>query len=292
MKPALRCAVVGDPIAHSLSPVMHRAAYRQLGVEGRYDALRVPAGALAEALAPGGPGAELTGVSVTMPLKAEALALAAEADELSRRLGVANTLLRPAPGEPWRAENHDVAGIVTALTEGGVTTPRSALLWGSGATAHSAVAALLELGVTQLWVGARSPERAAEVIAGAQRDGVDARGVPWSAPLPPGEVDVVVSALAAPGAQALLGILDGVPGGWLLPAPVLFDVLYHPWPTPLAAHAAHQGVQVISGLEMLLHQAGRQVERMTGHGPAPLTAMRAAALAELQARAGHAAGTT
>ena len=166
-----RFAVVGSPVGHSLSPVLHRTAYAALGVrDAVYERHEVPAGALEEFLLHG-PGRELTGLSVTMPGKPEAFALAAETDAASRALRVSNTLLRRADGS-WRAENHDVHGIVAALRDHGAVDGDSGAVLGSGATALSAVAALVELGARTVLLSARSAEKQIPVRAGALEPGV------------------------------------------------------------------------------------------------------------------------
>jgi shikimate dehydrogenase len=170
-------------------------------------------------------------------------------------------------GDRRRAYNTDVAGIVTAVREAaggaGPGWPGSAVVLGAGGTAQAALAALAELGVTEPTVLVRDPARAGELRAAAGRLGVRPAvraGLPG--PIPP--ADLVVSTLPAGAADRL----DP-------PGTVLLDVVYSPWPTPLATAARARGATVISGLAMLLHQAAAQVTLMTGRA-APLGAMRAA----------------
>lgn len=277
-----RFAVVGSPIGHSLSPVMHRAAYAALGrTDVEYSAIEVREGELRALLAPDGAATDLAGLSVTMPLKREARALAVEADDISERLGIANTLIRRSDGT-WRAENHDVHGIAAALRDHGLRDPSTGAVIGSGATAVSAVAALVELGVRDLRLTARSPEKLAPAVALAEAHGISTAVVPW---LEAGvlDADVAVSALAGPGAAVLADHLARSASSGPLPS-VLLDVLYEPWPAPVAAVLAQRGVEIASGLEMLVHQAGRQVESMLTVDAAPLDAMRTAAQQELTRR--------
>lgn len=281
----LRFAVIGSPVEHSLSPVMHRTAYRLLGLGGSagapvYDRCEVPAGELARFLREG-PGRDLAGASVTMPGKPEAFALAAETDRTSQDLGISNTLVRRADGS-WRAENHDVHGIVAALRDHGAIAPARGGVLGSGATALSAAAALLELGAGEILVSARSPHKLQALEDLAARGGATVRRIPWSASHRVLEADVVISALAIDGARAVARTWTDLSH---LAVPEQFlDVLYDPWPAPLAAIVAEQGGVVVDGLEMLAHQADMQIRSMLGVQAAPVPEMLAAARAELAAR--------
>lgn len=281
-----RFAVLGSPIDHSLSPTLHRAAYRALGLEGiTYERFEVRSGELA-AFWQDGPGAELDGASVTMPGKPEAFALADEADAGSRRLRIANTLLRLLDGTV-RAENHDVHGIAEALrrAKSGAASPDDGSVGGvlgSGATALSAVVALLELGATDLMLSARSPEKLEALRALGESAGAAVRIIPWDRAHEVLTAGTVVSALAAEGAAQVAGTWSQLPD---VPVPgTVLDVLYHPWPAPVAALLEERGSRVVSGLEMLLHQADQQIRSMLGVAAAPLDPMREAALAELASR--------
>lgn len=283
-----RFAVVGSPIAHSLSPVLHTAAYRSLGVtDAGYERFDVPAGTLGAFLREG-EGTRLQGLSVTMPDKVEAHDLADEHDATSRELGIANTLLRTGE-DSWRAENHDVHGITAALrdhlpgsTSGRGTDPAVAGVLGSGATALSAVAAAAQLGVHRVLLSARSPEKLAPLRQLSEHRGIAVTEVPWSGSEQVLEADVVISALAIDGARALA---ESWSERSLPPMPLaLLDALYDPWPAPLSALVGTHGGQVASGLEMLIHQADLQMRSMLGIDAAPLGAMREAALEALGSR--------
>lgn len=279
-----RFAVVGSPVGHSLSPVLHRTAYAALDVrDAVYERHEVPAGAL-EAFLLHGPGRELSGLSVTMPGKPEAFALAAETDAASRALRVSNTLLRREDGS-WRAENHDVHGIVAALRDHGAREGGSGAVLGSGATALSAVAALLELGARTVLLSARSPEKLNPLEEFARERGVEARRIPWDRHHEVLEADTVVSALAIGGAEAVAAQWREAAS---LPQPgVLLDVLYDPWPAPIAAVVAAAGGEVADGLEMLAHQADMQLRSMLGVYAAPVGRMLAAARQELARDVGY-----
>jgi shikimate dehydrogenase len=278
----VRAAVLGHPIAHSLSPVLHAAAHRELGLERewRYDVVDVSEEQLPGFVAALGP--EWGGLSLTMPLKQAVLPLLAHVSPLAAAVGAVNTVLplagpMPAPGEPlaWRGENTDVHGIVAALGEAGVRRAATAAVLGGGATAASALAALHRLGVRAPTVHVRSPLRAAALQGVADRLGVEVDVAPWERAHRALGAEVVVSTVPAGAADALAGDLRRPQAG-SAPAPgVLLDAVYAPWPTRLALAWAARGGAVVGGGAMLLHQAGEQVRLMTGH-PAPLEAMRAA----------------
>ncbi|WP_282580294.1 shikimate dehydrogenase [Nocardioides sp. InS609-2] len=265
-----RCGVLGDPISHSLSPVLHRAGYVATGLDWEYDARRVPAGTLADVV--GSLGEQWRGLSLTMPLKREALPLAAEVSDAARLAGAANTLVR-SDDLTWSAGNTDIGGARAALAERGVTALTSATILGGGATASSTGLALCDLGAREVRLLVRSADRAAETAS-----------VLRSHPGRPDVVvaglddvvtgDVVVSTIPAEAQEA--GLVTRCAD-----VPVLFEVLYSPWPTPLAAAA--DGRVLVSGLDLLVHQAALQFGLFTGVD-APLDAMRAAGEQALAAR--------
>lgn len=262
-----KAAVLGSPIAHSRSPQLHLAAYRALGLQGwTYDRIECDAERLPALVAGFGP--EWVGVSVTMPGKFAALAFADERTPRAERIGSANTLVRTETG--WLADNTDVDGVSGALGSAGDISGGEAIVLGSGGTAPAAVVALAELGVSRITVAARNPDNAARVVALATDVGVPARhctldeaGLSKAA----AAASVMVSTLPADVAAAFAPVLAGVP--------VLLDAIYDPWPTPLATAVTAAGGTVISGLQMLLHQAFTQVELFTGR-PAPCAAMTCA----------------
>jgi shikimate dehydrogenase len=259
----VRAAVLGSPIAHSLSPALHRAAYAALGLDWQYDGIEVASGELAAFV--GGLGPEWAGLSLTMPLKQEVLPLLHTRSRVVEITGAANTVV--ITGGERHGHNTDVHGMVAALREAGVSHVDRAAVIGAGATAASAVVALHDLGCHQIRVLARSEERAKALEPVAAAMGVQLR----YGGLHPLEVEdrwpqLVVSTVPA-------GALDD----WASdPSPEvpLLDVVYAPWPTRLAQAYLAAGAVVVGGAEMLLHQAAAQVELMTGR-PAPLEAMRA-----------------
>ncbi|MFD5214872.1 shikimate dehydrogenase family protein [Microbacterium sp. NPDC058345] len=246
-----RLAVWGDPIGHSRSPALHAAAYRRLGLDWQYDRRRVDAAGFATELA--SLDDTWRGLSLTMPLKEVAHAAAETLDAHARLTGAVNTLLL---GETRHGFNTDVGGIVDAFSSAGTTGLRSVRIVGAGATASSALVAVRELGVERVEVRARRPEAAERLVRIAEELGVDLRVLPFGEPAE--DVDATVATL---------------PSGTVLDAPVavpltasggvLFEAAYAPWPSALAA--GWNGERVISGFEMLLHQAVRQI-RIFLHG--------------------------
>ena len=250
--------MLGLPIAHSRSPQLHLAAYRALGLEGwTYDRIECTADQLPGLVGSFGP--EWVGVSVTMPGKFAALRFADERTERAELVGSANTLVRTTAG--WRADNTDIDGVTGAL---GPVAGRAAVL-GSGGTAPAVVVGLAELGVQDISVVARNQDKAAPLLALGPRLGVEIRWVELGTRLT--DIHAVVSTIPA---DVAAGYADTVAA-----TPLLLDAIYHPWPTPLAAAVEAAGGRVVSGLQMLLHQAFAQVEQFTGL-PAPTEAMRAA----------------
>ncbi|GAA5120018.1 shikimate dehydrogenase [Alloalcanivorax gelatiniphagus] len=269
-----RCGVLGDPIAHSLSPVLHRAGYAEVGLDWVYDAHRVAAGGLAGFLA--GLDAEWRGLSLTMPLKREVLPLLDHLTDRARLAGAVNTLVLEDDGTRV-GDNTDLPGAAAAVRERTPLELRSAAILGGGATATSVGLALVDLGVTSVELLVRDTARATETVD-ALRSHPAAVDVRTSALEAEAEVvaDVVVATIPA-GAQtgALVARCAGVP--------VVFEALYDPWPTPLAAAALTSGRALVGGLDLLVHQAALQFELFTGT-TAPLGVMREAGERALAAR--------
>lgn len=272
-----RAAVLGSPIVHSLSPVLHRAAYRDLGLDWRYDAVEVTESGLAGFVA--GCGPEWVGLSLTMPLKRAVLPLLATRAPLVEVVGAANTVVFGADRR-LAGHNTDVAGMVLALRGIGVQAGPAVVL-GGGATAASALAALAELGCREVRLLARRPEVAGHELAGvADRVGIQLAVGPWPQPgqrLPDADdAPIVVSTAPASAGPSLVAAVPARPG-WLL------DVSYDPWPTVLVQAWEQAGGRAVAGDEMLLHQAVAQVELMVGRAPST-AAMRAALRSAIQAR--------
>jgi shikimate-5-dehydrogenase len=276
----VKAAVAGSPIAHSLSPALHRAAYQALGLAGwSYQAIECDEAGLPGLLA--GCGPDWAGLSLTMPLKRAVLPLLDRTDPVAVQAGAANTVVFGEGGR--HGYNTDVPGMVAALAGAGLAGDRltrdrlSALVLGAGATACSALAAAHGLGLTEVTVAARDHARAGDLRAAGGRLGmiIHLTGYDRLA----GHPELVISTVPAGAADS---VAERIAHGALRPR-FLLDVVYHPWPTRLAVAASAAGAAVAGGFDLLLHQAAGQVELMTGQ-PAPLAAMRAAGRAALAAR--------
>ncbi|GIJ58170.1 shikimate dehydrogenase [Virgisporangium aurantiacum] len=268
-----RAAVLGLPVSHSLSPAMHTAGYAAAGLDAswQYTAVDCAEGELAafvESL-----DETWHGLSLTMPLKEVALTVADRVDPLARALGAANTLVRGADG--WTAYNTDAPGITDALRTAGAgagagtgagRSTRMAIL-GGGGTARAALGAAVDLGAgVTLYV--RRPEAGEDLRPVAHALGVPMTVETWGRAADAATYDVVISTVPKGGADAL------AVAAWAAPT-VVFDVVYDPWPTPLAESARRAECPIVSGLDLLLAQGVRQFELFTGV-PAPVEAMRAA----------------
>ncbi|MDU0315689.1 shikimate dehydrogenase [Phycicoccus sp. M110.8] len=271
-RPVLNAAVLGQPVAHSLSPTLHAAGYRALGLtEWRYTAHEVGADDLAGWV--GERDESWRGLSLTMPLKEVAFEVAATVTETARVTGAVNTLVR-REDLGWDAHNTDVHGIEAALA--GAPHDGAATVLGGGATARSALLALAGLGVRSVQLAVRGDARP-ETLRLAVHAGVAVEVVAladWARD--PGRL--VVSTLPPAGAVAAAAALGGPAGGRKgreLSGATVMDVVYADWPTPLARAATAAGATVVSGLDMLVHQAAEQFRLFTGEAP-PVDAMYAA----------------
>lgn len=262
-----RAAVLGSPIAHSLSPVLHRAAYAALGLDTwSYDRFEVD-----EAGLPGfveGLDESWAGLSLTMPLKRAIIPLLDAISDTAASVEAVNTVVLTEDGRRV-GDNTDIPGLVAALRERGVEKVDSAAILGAGATASSALAALSRICTGPVTAYVRSEARAEEMRGWGERLGVDVRTAEWSSANRAFAAPLVIATTPAGATDALAAEVPDAPG-------TLFDVLYHPWPTPLAAAWSEHGGAVLGGLDLLVHQAVLQVEQMTGVAEAPLAAMRAA----------------
>jgi shikimate dehydrogenase len=256
-------AVLGKPIAHSLSPVLHRAAYAALGLNGwRYDAIECDEGGLAELVSGSDP--RVVGYSCTMPLKRELLRVAGTVSAQAAAIGAGNTLLRV--GDEWHADNTDWIGIRDSLAANGVAASGDVVLLGAGGTAQAALAALA--GAHEVTVLVREPGRARTLLEAADRLDRQVRISTLDEHTALRDAELVISTLPS-------GAADGLAELPWRAGQSLLDASYHPWPSRLATAFDSVGGQVVSGAAMLLYQAARQVELMTGRA-APVPAMRAA----------------
>ena len=258
--PAVRLAVLGSPISHSLSPRLHRAAYAVLGLDWTYEAVECTGDRLPAFVA--GLGEGWRGLSLTMPLKRDVLPLLDAVDETARLAGAANTLLLEsdgAGGARRRGANTDIAGIVRAFGAAHVARSERAVVLGAGSTARSALVALARMGARHVTVAARRPEQARELAPLVDELGMEMATAP---------LDDATDALR--GADTAVSTLPGdaaaaVPLPRALPdEAVLLDVTYAPWPTGIASAWERAGGRVVPGVDMLVHQALDQVRLFTG----------------------------
>ncbi|WP_084477412.1 shikimate dehydrogenase [Actinokineospora enzanensis] len=260
-----RAAILGSPVAHSLSPVLHGAAFAALGLPWTYSRVECDAETLPGFVASLGP--EWVGLSVTMPGKRAALAVASSVTERAVAVGAANTLVRA--GDGWLADCTDVSGVAGALRAGGFGGGGGlGVVLGAGGTACAALAGFVDLGLTSAVVVVRDPARAVDAVECADRLSLPLRVVAWA--------EAPFSGLAAECAVLVNTVPPAAAAGLgtdLASVPCLLDVIYHPWPTPLATAVAAAGGRVVTGLDMLLHQAFDQSTHFTGL-TAPRSAMR------------------
>ncbi|MEU6887664.1 shikimate dehydrogenase [Streptomyces viridosporus] len=270
-----RAAVLGSPIAHSLSPVLHRTAYAELGLDGwTYDRFEVDEKALPGFFETLGPG--WAGLSLTMPLKRAVIPLLDGISDTAASVDAVNTVVFTQDGRRT-GDNTDILGMVAALREHGIDEVDTAAVLGAGATASSALAALARICTGEIAVYVRSAARAAEMRQWAERLGAAVRIADWDDAEQALHAPLVVSTTPA-------GVTDPLARAVPERPAALFDVLYDPWPTVLAARWSAYGGAVVGGLDLLVHQAVLQVEQMTGRAPAPLEAMRKAGERALAAR--------
>ena len=251
-----RCAVLGSPISHSLSPALHRAAYAELGLTGwTYDRFEVTEGELADFVA--GCEGNWRGLSLTMPLKSAALELG-EVDPLARFAASANTLI--FDGLRRRLYNTDIGGLVWAVQQVGAVRPLQVTIVGSGATARSSVLSSAQLGARKLTIMARTPRNAEQLEALGSALQLDVHVLPLDAAPP--AADLLISTVTS-------GAVDPIAATIAHSASIVFDVIYEPWPTALARAAQQAGASVINGLDLLVGQALGQIQLMTGRTVTP-----------------------
>jgi shikimate dehydrogenase len=263
-----RCAVLGSPIQHSLSPALHRAAYAHLGLDWTYDRVEVDEQGLAAFVR--GLDASWRGLSLTMPLKVAVLELG-DVDQLASLAGAGNTLI--AEGGSRTVHNTDIGGLRWAVGEVTTSPLARVTILGAGATASAALIAASQLGAQQVTIVVRTPARAEPLRPLAAQLGVELDIRPWWARLP--DADLAVSTVVSGAADTIApSVVDTVP--------VIVDVIYDPWPTVLATTAEGAGCTVINGRDLLVGQALLQIELMTGHA-VPADVLYAALPAELSA---------
>ncbi len=247
----IKAGVLGSPISHSLSPILHRAVYAELGLAASYEAIEVRAGGLKNFL--DSLDNSWTGFSLTMPLKEEVLKLASVINPIAQKIRSANTLYKGADG--WSATSTDITGFKEALAANSITKMGSVLVIGAGATARAVVGAC-DLITEEITVMSRNPARISEMSNCATKAKLDF--ITWGQTPLISQVDLVVNTTPKLVADSLAGQLSAKPHG------TLFEVLYEPWPTALLARWRTLGSNSIDGLELLIHQGIDQIEIFTG----------------------------
>jgi shikimate dehydrogenase len=250
----IRGAVLGSPITHSLSPRLHRALFDHLKIDGSYEAIEVKSGELSNFFTER--SEEFDYLSLTMPLKEEALSLGLPIDSVASRIQSANTLYKD--GANWKVSSTDGSGFMQALNEKKLETFSSVLILGAGGTAR-AVAGALDSVSNAITVLGRSSNR--EEALSQAVEIADFTYMRWQQNIGFEEYDLVVNTTPAGAADLLADdVVDGIS------AP-LFDVIYNPWPTVLASRWLDCSGVVINGLELLLYQGIDQVEKLIGEVP-------------------------
>jgi shikimate dehydrogenase len=257
-----RCAVLGSPIAHSLSPALHRAAYDFLGLDWQYGRFDVDEAGLADFFR--GLDSSWRGLSLTMPLKQAAIACVDALSETARLVEAVNTVLFEPDGRRY-GDNTDVPGMVNGLRERGVGQVSAGSVLGGGATARSALAVLRQVAdVATVYV--RTPARAEVLLSIADELGLACTVRPWAERYDGLAAPVVMVTTPVGATDDLAAAVPDTPGA-------LLDVVYNSGASPLSTSWASAGGAVVGGLDVLVHQAVLQVFLMTGKG-VPLTVLR------------------
>ncbi len=245
----IRAAVLGSPIAHSLSPALHMAAYKHLGITGEYTAIEVLPADLKDFI--DSRDSSWTGFSLTMPLKESVMSIADVLDPLVVQVACANTLIRK--DDSWSAYSTDVSGFRHSILNKGAATCKSVSIIGSGATARAAAAAVDETGRV-IHVVHRNPDRCQAMKSAAPKSEIIFH--PWESALP--MADITINTTPSGAADVFVHTLSSKVHG------IFFEALYKPWPTPLLAKWRSLGGESIDGLDLLVHQGVDQISLMTG----------------------------
>ena len=296
--------VLGQPVRHSLSPVMHNAALRELGLDWVYLALPVASEGL-ETVVRALELLDCRGLNITLPHKQAVCGLAAQLSPLAQRLGAVNTLVRRPQGG-WLGTNTDVAGFLAPLqAQGEEWSGRSAVVLGTGGSARAVLAGLLELGLGRITLAGRRPEPLAALLAAGQSWQAQAGAAMAATRLEAAAWPDATAGCATPMTAALHGcelLVNTTPVGMAssqdpaavqrspleqeqldrLPASAtVYDLIYTPRPTALLTQAHARGCRCLDGLEMLVQQGAAALRLWSGREDVPVAAMRQAALAQL-----------
>jgi len=269
-------AVLGDPVRHSLSPVMHNAALAALGLDARYLALPVSGDRLAEAVQ-GLAALGCAGFNVTIPHKERIAPLLTRLEPVARQLGAVNTVL-PDGGGGWIGTNTDWEGFLAPLQQRPLAG-RQALMLGSGGSGRAVLRAAAALGLGEVMVRGRDPERLQALIQAATPWAPPLRPLDWNAPLdavlPTTALVVNVTPLGM-GSQSEAMPLEPADLARLPAEALVVDLIYTPRPTRLLREAAALGLSTLDGLEMLVQQGAAALRLWTGRTEVPVAVMRQA----------------
>jgi len=263
----INAAVLGSPINHSLSPLLHSLAYEHLGLKAQYEAIEVRAGELKKFLAE----TDKNALSLTMPLKEEALKVADIVSDVAARISCGNTL--SLNKGVWSLTSTDVSGFDHALHMHGLEKIESVLIIGAGATARAAVSSVSQI-AKRVSVISRNPEREAAMN---QASSVDVTYLPWEFTSQINTANLVINTTPNQAADFFTSSINS-------PSGTFFEVLYHPWPTSMSKVWSESSGHVIDGLDLLIHQAISQIEIFAGitcDREFLYTKMRAAAVQKL-----------
>jgi shikimate dehydrogenase len=263
----INAAVLGSPIAHSLSPLLHSLAYRFLGLAARYEAIEVKAGELATYLA----ATDKNALSLTMPLKEEALKVSHVISNIAQRISCGNTL--SLKDGDWSLTSTDVSGFDFALKMHEIEQVESTVIIGAGATARAAVASVSTISKS-VSVISRNPEREQAMN---QASLVEITYLPWELTDQLNSADLVINTTPDRAGDFFVPSIKN-------PAGTFFEVLYNPWPTSMSKAWSKSENRVIDGLDLLIHQGISQVEIFSGLSvdrELLYAKMRGAALSEL-----------
>ena len=278
-------AVIGWPLGHTLSPVMHQAALRELGLDAAYTALPTPPGAESDRFADVRAG-KLAGLNVTIPHKLAAYRAMDRLTPAARRTGAVNTVIRD--GQRLLGDNTDPYGFSEALRQFGGFDPAgvSVVVLGAGGAARAAVLALLDAGARRILIANRTPARACELvndIQGSDDTPIDAYALTDSRlPGRLADAQLLVNTTSVGMSGGPDPSASPVPSDWIHANLFVYDIVYRPAVTPLLAAARQCGASTLGGLEMLVMQGAASLEQWTGR-PAPARTMLTAARAALDA---------
>ena len=246
----IKGAVLGSPIKHSLSPLLHSTAYKFLGIEGQYSAIEVNSGGLANFLE--NFARDMDYLSLTMPLKEEALNLDLDFDAEGLRVRSINTLVKR--NNRWRASTTDGSGFAKALISAGYNKFEKVLILGAGGTAR-AIAGVVDGFTSDVDIMGRSKSRAESISSCV--DAANFNYLSWDDSLSIAPYDLVINTTPAGAADLFADSISAVN------SKLFFDVIYKPWPTVLGQRWSDLGGKVLNGLELLIYQGIDQLELVT-----------------------------